>query len=202
MNILQIKCILKNAARVYKEHFLNCSFLIVYIENTQVKYKEVFCSQSNFMHLTGLNIKMNPNKFFDLCYAGYLPDSLVVMKKGGTTRQKLNVIERMDQIVTSPTMIGDYNQKGLLLNADFLIGDTRATLSLAFDIKEGEEKHHPVSLLEGDVKDFIATPFKVAAILKKSFDSQKYMNRTFVAKDIDFDDLAASCPEILAKIQQ
>ena len=67
-------------------------FLIVYIENTEVKTTQVEFRDNHFLHLTGISTKLSAKRFFEKCLNEKLSPNDFELDKGGKTQQKLMVL--------------------------------------------------------------------------------------------------------------
>lgn len=73
-------------------------------------------SESNFMHLCGLDYKGGSNKFFNACLNEKLEINNIKVKTDGTSFQKLRVINQIEDIFKMPSQIAS---SGTFLNLRF-----------------------------------------------------------------------------------
>lgn len=62
-------------------------------------------------------------------------------------------------------MIGDFINSGIVIRADYFVGDTRAVLSVGF--RSGKTSDIPVSLYNENIKTLTCPTCKVLAIFRK-----------------------------------
>lgn len=86
-------------------------------------------------------------------------------------------------------MIGEYNNNGISLRADYLVGDTRASLSLGIRTnKQGCD--FPVSLIKESIKKVTCHSNRVWAIFRKKVGEEYYTEIAFRNSKTDLDSLS------------
>lgn len=73
-------------------------------------------SESNFMHLCGLDYKGGSNKFFNACLSEKLEINNIKVKTDGTSFQKLRVVNQIEDIFKMPSQLAS---SGTFLNLKF-----------------------------------------------------------------------------------
>ena len=67
----------------------------------------------------------------------------------GKVQQKIAVLPYLPNLLYGNCMIGDFINSGIMIRADYFVGDTRATISVGF--KVGKTVDVPVTLYHEDV---------------------------------------------------
>ncbi|MCM1386325.1 MAG: PBECR4 domain-containing protein [Bacillus sp. (in: Bacteria)] len=76
------------AAKRYKEVYLDYEYLICSEAFEYNKYYIVNAKKDNFQHLTGVHSYINPQTFFDKCYQGTLSETDFDFVKKGQNEKK------------------------------------------------------------------------------------------------------------------
>lgn len=178
---------LEKSAIKYKENLQNKNLLIMYYENEKINYIETLFLARNFMHLTGVRLAdknkkyKKANQFYNCCVNQKLSYKDIVIKKDGTTKLKLDIIEELTNIDKKCKMIGIYNNSKKELLTEILLGNIHMCLGMIKDLKM---YYIPNSLLKTDIRKLIIKPYKVIGILKKEKCDKKYRNITYINKNI------------------
>lgn len=175
--------IIINAAKKYDEYLKSQNFIIIYKKENLQSYVEVGFRDLNFLHLTGVQTKISAQRFYDLCIDGKLSEKDFEIDNAGKVQQKLIVLPYLHELLYHNCMIGDFINSGIMIRADYFVGDTKAVLSVGF--RNGKNIDMPVTLFNEDVRKLIKPSCKVIAIFRKAYDEEKYMECTYHAKDID-----------------
>lgn len=99
----RVKNVAIDGARLYKENFIDCEYLICSKAFHEKKYYIAKADKGNYLHLIGVHTKLTPVEFFDKCYEGELTEDDFDFKKmnqkekdvKGTVRQKIKVLPDM-----------------------------------------------------------------------------------------------------------
>ncbi len=153
-----------------------------------VKCYEVVFHRYNFLHLTG--VKMNSSNvasaihFFEKCLDNRLKQDDFGFAKGGSTVQKLDVLENMMGMKRNVTMIGNFTDRGPKLFTEKVAGNVCGCVGFVKDRNTG--LNVPNTLLKKDIRDVTASPVqKVYAVFSKSYAAEKYSVIEKVDKGID-----------------
>ena len=155
--------------------------LIVYLECGNVKYAEVGFRDLNFLHLTGVKTTISAKKFYEYCIAHRLSENNFEIDKAGSVQRKLVVLPYLHDLLYHNCMIGNFINSGVMIKADYFVGDTKLILSLGFRHEHG--KDIPVTLFSGDVRKLTNPTNKVLAILVKSISDDLYKEATYIARN-------------------
>lgn len=82
-------------------------------------------------------------------------------------------------------MIGDFINSGIVIRADYFVGDTKAVLSVGF--RYGKASDIPVTLYNENVKRLSNPTCKVLVIFSKSYHSDYYEECTYLSKGYEID---------------
>lgn len=168
--------IVVDAAKKYEEILNNKVFLIVYkVENT-LEFRELKFDQKNFKHLTGIESTLAPKQFYQAALKGRLGLNDIREKSDGTTALKLQVLPQLHQLVSMPTMIGEFESLRIHLQADKALG-TSVKISLALGDHKGVSV--PKSLLKEDIRRLTRQPYPVMRVYCKKNKDEKYSTITY-----------------------
>lgn len=78
-------------------------------------------------------------------------------------------------------MIGDFINSGIMIRADYFVGDTKAIVSVGF--KVGKTADIPITLYHEDVRKLSRPTCKVLEIWCKRFDEVEYSLCTYSARN-------------------
>ncbi|MBS4761370.1 hypothetical protein KG089_01445 [Carnobacteriaceae bacterium zg-ZUI252] len=132
---------LYKAAAYFKTYFIGKKVVYCTLNNEV----EVYFSESNFMHLCGLYYPKGTKKFFRDCLDKCLNVSSLLVKKDGTTMQKLQILASVSDL-TSPYVRLTGSGKYLHLEFDYALRTKKQILALT--LKEAQRKLIPQSLLD------------------------------------------------------
>lgn len=133
-------------AQVVKKSFLGRKVCYVTDHSTL----EVVFQATNFMHLCGVHYKRGATLFFQDCLDRKLILADLLIKRDGTTFQKLQVVSSLDLLLTLAVSIVGKGQYARL-RYDAAIRTRRKILALS--LKETEGKYVPISLLNLQSKE-------------------------------------------------
>ena len=154
------------AAKKYKETYLDYEYLICSESFINRKYYIVDAQKDNFQHLTGVHSWLSPQIFFDKCYQGILSEEdFDFVKKGqnekfikGTVRRKIKALPDMMELF-KPGMLAEENFRKNKVFCSFATADGSCTLGFS-----ESEKTRPKSLIKGNALD---NPQIVELVLRK-----------------------------------
>jgi hypothetical protein len=153
-----VKCV-----QLYKNNLCDKELIFVYFLNAQIHYVRVVYRVKNYKHLTGVVSDYTPKKFFEVCYNKKISQNEISFKENGTTLLKLEILERMMNIIEQVKFIGDYLNTNVYLGLDKVVGNVFAGLG----IEKGSELYFPKSILRGDMRKQIYNMAVVSAVLEK-----------------------------------
>lgn len=188
--------IITTAAKQYDSLLKDYQFLIIYQEKGVQKYTELGFRDMHFLHLTGVKSRLTAQRFYDACIEGKLAEDDVELDKKGKVGQKLQVLPYLHELLYHNCMIGDFLNSGIMIRADYFVGDSKMTLSVGFRYGAGVDI--PVTLYRGDVRKLTNPTNKVLAIFRRIYSEQTYDTTTYISKGLDVSKL--EIPEELVKI--
>lgn len=187
----------------YNNNLVNKSLLIMYknIVSNEFDYITVEFTGANYYHLTGLLYKDDnqdkTGKYGSRFYAEAKNKKLSISNfkiKDRNTMLKTKALPSISKIWNCSKMIGDYNNNGLELKLDKLIGGNTVCLGL----KHIEDKKYaPASSLYNNTRNYLKTINQIIAIFIKDNSDAVYKTIKYVAKGVDlknikyFNDLKA-----------
>ncbi|WP_325064990.1 PBECR4 domain-containing protein [Paenilisteria weihenstephanensis] len=80
-------------------HFVNKRVIYVYKEKQTIKQFEIYMTATNFMHLCGVQYRHGAASFYNDITNKTLRLNDVILKKDGTTKQKLQVLPLLHELV-------------------------------------------------------------------------------------------------------
>ena len=128
-------------ANYFKDNFFGKK--VVYCTRNQKI--SVYFSESNFMHLCGLHYSRGEKNFFLDCLDKKLDVSSLLVKKDGTTFQKLAILNSVTEL-TSPHVRLTGSGRYLYLEFDYALRTKKQILALT--LKDTSKKIVPQSLLD------------------------------------------------------
>lgn len=114
------------------------------IFTTQDKEISVIFFASNFMHLCGVSYKNGSKCFFDDCVNQRVAVENIMIKKDGTTFQKLQVIGNSRDLITNQVLLTE-RESYLCLEFDYSLRTRKQILALT--LVESNFKYVPQSLI-------------------------------------------------------
>ena len=124
--------IITAAAKQYDLRLKDYQFLIVYQEKGIQKYTELGFRDMHFLHLTGVKTRLSAQRFYEACLNGKLAEGDIEIDQRGKVEQKLQVLPYLSELLYHNCMIGDFLNSGIMIRADYFVGDTRMILSVGF----------------------------------------------------------------------
>ena len=185
----QALSIIVKAAKNYEKKVNNKHFLLMYYRNKD----STVCSccvgfrDMNYLHLTGVKTKLSAQQFYSACLSGKLSTRDFEMDTKGKVQQKLAVLPHLSGMLYHNCMIGDFINNGIIVKADYFIGDTRAVFSVGF--RYGKTADIPVTLYKENIKKLSHPVCQVIAIFAKAYQAKYYDECTYLAKGYTIDSL-------------
>ncbi|MER0123885.1 PBECR4 domain-containing protein [Streptococcus sp. ZJ93] len=155
---------IQRAARFFEEHFINKS--VVYC--TSEDRIEVRFSSTNFMHLCGITYKKGSHSFFVDSLNQHLIIDDMMIKKDGTSFQKLQVLASITEILGSYVHLTG-SGRYLYLEFDYALRTKKQILALT--LKDISQKIIPQSLLDLKNQKSFPVGVKVVCIYSKDIKS-------------------------------
>lgn len=186
--------IILTAAKQYKDKLDKRDFMIVYYDDkNELKNKLISFSGENFCHLTGANTKdakvqTTSTKFYNLCLNGKLSKNNFSVPKGNMNL-KLSALPYLDKLFFNHCSVGDYLNSGVLLKADYFIGNSQNVLSVGFRKNEKVKYDYPVTLYNQPIKQLTEPTHKVEIILRKNKGDDFFSEYTYCNKNFDLNTL-------------
>ena len=140
----RIVCIIPSLykiAKYFKDNFFGKK--VVYCTRNQKV--SVYFSESNFMHLCGLYYSRGAKNFFLDCLDKKLDASSLLVKKDGTTFQKLAILNSVTELTSSHVRLTG-SGRYLYLEFDYALRTKKQILALT--LKDTSKKVVPQSLLD------------------------------------------------------
>ncbi len=164
-----------------------CQFLIAYRCGSNIEYSIVGFKAANFKHFTGLHSSLPPDVFYHRLINHMLSPEDFSFDSLGNAQQKLAVLPQLHNLFYSHTLRGVFNRSGIFLQADYAVGNTAGSYSVAFCNGKGYD--YPVSLYNEDVRKLTVDTTKVLAVWKRHFGEKTFSENTYHASDVDPDEL-------------
>lgn len=190
MNQMEIIKKLVEGAKNYKENLQNKNLFIVYRDREEAKYIELVFLARNFMHLTGIRAigkdgkYKTANQFYQACLNYKLSNKDICVKEDGTTKLKLDIIDKMIHIEQNCKMIGIYNDSKKELITEMLLGNIHMCLGIIKGIKE---YYIPNTLLKQDIRKLTRKTYPIIGIWKKNRNEKEYQQVVYINKKIEMD---------------
>ena len=179
--------IVTDAADNYDKYLNEKCFLIVYQSNDGMDFAEVSFRNMNFKHLTGIQSRLTAIQFYEACLDDRLSEDEITIDSKGKVMQKVKVLPYLHKLLYHNCMIGDFINSGVMIQADYFVGDTKLVLSVGF--RKDETTDYPVTLYSGDVRKLTNPTNKVLAIFKKSYSDTEYSETSYIAKGFDISEV-------------
>lgn len=154
------------------------------VYRTQKNELELYFSQTNYMHLCGLYYPEGADKFFVDCLDKKVNLKSLLIKKDGTTMQKLQVLPFIKEL-TSPYVCLTGSGKHLYLEFDYSLRTRKQILALT--LKDTQSKIIPQSLLNLKSKEVFSKGDPVTCIYSKSLLGDG-LKQHFLKDGLDWDD--------------
>lgn len=176
----EILKIILSVAKEYDEKLNDKHFRITYQKGKNIEETVVGFRDMNFLHLTGVKTKLSAQQFYQACINAKLSERDFEIDNKGKVQQKIAVLPYLPNLLYGKCMIGDFINSGIMIRADYFVGDTRATISVGF--KVGNAADIPVTLYHEDVRKLSHPTCKVLEIRCKKFDETEYNLSTYIGR--------------------
>ena len=183
---------LHEAAIAYHENLENKSLLFIGYKpsSKEIISVGVSFSKSNFLHLTGVEILSNHNyiakDFYDRCLSQRLSPKDFEFASDGTTELKLSVLpQTLRNKSLNARMLGDFNETGIFLYTEKLVGNNIACVGFIWDGAFGS--YIPNTFLKSDIRQKVQTPYQVLAVYKKDIADSCFSEAIYFAKNAKWD---------------
>ena len=167
-------------AKEYDAKLNDKHFKIAYQKGKNIEETVVGFRDMNFLHLTGVKTKLSAQQFYEACINGKLSERDFEVDNKGKVQQKIAVLPYLPKLLYGRCMIGDFINSGIMIRANYFVGDTRAIVSVGF--KSGKTADIPVTLYNEDVRKLSKPTCKVLEIRYKKFDETEYNLCTYSCK--------------------
>lgn len=194
--------IVVDCAKKYDELFANKSILIFYKDrNNKVFDCELVFAPRNFLHLTGLKLKKEKDKFgkwhditaksfYKKCLSSRLKESDFGFSEDGTTHLKLDVLPHLMTKNLSASMIGNKSDYSVKLYTEKLIGGQRACMGFIYD----HEAYIPNTVLKNDIRDIATDICQIIAIFRKGNQQEDIIEYVYHTKNLDWEKISFPDP--------
>lgn len=182
----------------YKKNLADKSVLVIYKnrETSKLDYIVIEFTGNNYYHLTGLVYKedddeMTKTYHFGSKFYNALNDkklSIAELKiKDNNTELKIKALPFISAQYRYSNMTGDFNESGLKLQLDKVIGNTKTCLGLK---KIAYKKYAPASSLYDDTRKYAKISHQIISVfVKNTADPIPFKNIKYVAKGYELDKL-------------
>lgn len=171
----RVKNVIINEAKAYKQNYVDYEYLICSDAFVINDYYIIDAKEDNYQHLTGVNVSISPQDFFDKCLDGTLSEAdFDFVKRGqdeksvkGSVRRKIQVLPDMMNLFQRNIMVEETFEKNKI-KCTFATTDTNFTLGFA-----DATKSRPMTLIKGDELDRSKTQ-NVKLLLRKETVKEKF----------------------------
>ncbi len=177
------KCldILTKSAKLYQENLVSKEIMLIYERDRKLEYIEVQFRIANFKHLTGIESNLNAKNFYKKCKSNKLKIEEFELKKDGTTKLKLQVLEQAMSFPNLIKTIAYYDGYALHFSANMVAGNNLISYGL---INNGSI-YSPNSLLKKDVSTVTTkTKYRIKSIVSKKIGDAYYDTEHLAKKRI------------------
>ena len=179
--------IIIEAVHNYDFYLKNKTFMIVFKKGEEINNVEVTFRSWHFLHLTGLKSKLTAQKFYEACIDNRLSIRDISFDNVGRVEQKIRVLPYLHNLLYHNCMIGDFINSGVMIQADYFVGDTKFILSVGF--RKELNCGVPVTLYNGDVRKLTNPTNRVIAVFARTYPEKVYTETTFIARDINLSEI-------------
>lgn len=183
---------LKECAFLYKLNLMNKQLLVVSSCDKQISLVSIEFNKNNYKHLTGVVTSLSANKFMDALLGDRLSFDDWDYRKDGTSQLKIRALPQMVNFHKSARMIGTYSGDRIYLKSDMCFGGVYCYLGLVADKNNknfSDDIYVPNSLINGNIKEDTNNQERILAIFRKNKKDIKYKELTYLAKDVDLNQL-------------
>ena len=181
-----VECAERFEAELNKKNLL----LICTDKHRRVSSIELTFHSWNYLHLTGLksSAALTAQQFYERCLAHRLSPNDFEFSEDGTSELKLDILPHVICKNLMANSIGDFNGKSPRLFTEKLAGGQKACIG--FTIDGNSDEYVPNTLLKGDIRDYINNPQRIIAVFRKPIQHDLYEEITYLAKKINWKDIA------------
>lgn len=186
---------LKNLMSYAEKYSINLAdkrILIVSVMEGNTYCREVEFRKNNFKHLTGVDSHIKANNFIEMLIDKRLSNKDWNYKKDGTTELKLRVFPEILDIYKQARMIGVYNGNRIKLSTDLCVGNIYCYLGIASFKKYDKNEntiYFPNTVISSNIKTDTNKQERIVAMFRKNKKDSKYKELTYLAKDVDLNQL-------------
>lgn len=137
-------------------------------------------SDSDNGHLTA-------KRFYERCLNHSLSPTDIQFSEDGTTELKLDVLPFIICKNLKANSIGDFNQQGLRLFTEKLVGGQKACLGFTKNLQTNG--YLPNTLLKGDIRQLTNNNLRIIATFRKDLQDIEYQEITYLAKKVEWSNL-------------
>lgn len=171
----RVKAVVIQNAYSYKKYFVEYEYLLCSSAFVKNEYYIVSAHEDNYLHLTGLNSRLDATTFFEKCYKGTLEeDDFDFCKNGqnesevkGSVRRKINSLPVIMDMFNVGTFVEEDFEKNRIKCA-LVAGNVNATLGF---VVAGTAK--PMTLLKGNELN-PASAKKLDLVLRRKSGESKF----------------------------
>ena len=175
--------IVVQCAKQYETELLNNTLKIICEDKHHHHMSiEVYFTERNFLHLTGVETDLSPEKFFDACIFNRIKTENINERNDGTTELKLSVLPLLITKNLSANMVGDYLQDGINLMTEEIAGNIRGCIGFVLDKISGH--YVPNTILKCDIRTRIINKKRIIGIYRKKQNDTEYKEIVYLAKGI------------------
>lgn len=169
-------------AKLYEKNLRDKNLLIVMGKEKNFMTEEIFFPKSNFLHLTGVEVKISSNEFYRKASKAKLGLNDFELKDDGTTRLKLNVLPNLLSMNTN--MFATYSGTRPKLYTERLLGNIRGCLGFVKSEYYGNY-YVPNTTLETDMRNESSDCKRVLFILRRDKKDTHYSKIIHSAKKVN-----------------
>lgn len=187
---------IKNAKDIFDKTLLDKEFLYVY-KNKITSDIECFvmkCSKNNFLHLTGVETKLNGKIFYSALEENKLSLENIDYKSNGTTRLKLEIFPRLPLLFNSAIQVCFQDDFFTLkLKVDIMINKPKIDQKdIILGLKKDKKYNFyvPASILKKEPREIGENFSQVLCVLEKNKNEKNYNKINYIAKGVEFKELS------------
>lgn len=182
--------IIKSGLVNYEKYLLNKKFIFVYYSDDTNKYEyvETVFTKVQFKHLCGISDDkkdievytkagitkevVSAKDFFKLCKKKALAERHIIVKRDGTTLQKMNILNNLYKLTISDTLYCNIGEVKKDLDCDAMVGLKGGNISLA--LRNIGASTVPISSLDFDIVETGEKLYEVLLVACKGLNDKKY----------------------------
>lgn len=197
---------IKEAKNIFDKTLLNKSFLYIYKNKitSQIEFFEMKCSKNNFLHLTGVETKLNGKMFYSALDENKLSLEEIDYKSNGTTRLKLDIFSRLPLLFNSAIQVCFQDEFFTLkLKVDIMINKTRLDQKdIILGLKKDKKYNFyvPASILKKEPREIGENFSQVLCVLEKNRNDINYQKIIYNVKTIEIMEVLKYIPKDVINI--